>query len=140
MSINIDATYSTLCSMIQCYREKVSAVKPEDEWQENVINSLDALCSLQEFFSEIENTTLSCIKEVERYDIYPTSYERFEATYRMFGNFLWFESSQSDNARIDPHSFGGCLSLMYELIGKNETQTLCRAMNEIVILMLRSEP
>lgn len=134
MDTNIENAFSKLLNIIQSCREKVVAVNPEDEWQEY------ALCSLQEFFSEIENTTLSCIREVERYDIYPTSYERFEAAYRMFANFLWFASSQSDNERIDPHSFGGCLSLMYELIGKNETQTLCRAMNEIVILMLQSEP
>ena len=134
MDTNMENAFSKLLNIIQNCREKVAAVTPENEWQEY------SLCSLQEFFSEIENTTLSCIREVERYDIYPTSYERFEAAYRMFANFSWFASSQSDNDRIDPHSFGGCLSLMYELIGKNETRTLCRAMNEIVILMLRSDP
>jgi len=33
MNTNIDAAYSTLRSAIQRYREKVSAVKPEDETQ-----------------------------------------------------------------------------------------------------------
>jgi hypothetical protein len=119
--------------MIQRYREKVSAVKPEDEWQENVINSIQA------FFSEIEDALYSGKSNMERY-AHATSLQRFEETKRVFSFISYFEGPEPENERIDPHSFGGCLSLMYELIGKNETQTLCRAMNEIVILMLRSDP
>ena len=133
MDTNMENSFSKLLNIIQSCREKVATVNPEEEWQEY------ALCSLQEFFSEIENTTLSCIREVECYDIYPTSYERFESVYRMFDNFSWFEPTRSENARIDPPSFGRCLELMSELVGKNDRQMLCRAMNEIIVKMLQSE-
>ena len=133
MNTDMENAFSKLLNIIQSCREKVTVVKPDDEWQEY------SLCCLQEFFSEIENTTLSCIREIEHCPTYPSSYERFESAYRMFDNFSWFDPTQSENARIDPPSLGRCLELMSELVGKNERQMLCRAMNEIIVNMLQPE-
>lgn len=132
MSINIDATYSTLCSMIQCYREKVSAVKPEDEWQENVINSLDS------FFSEIEDSLYSGKRNMERYTS-ATPLQRFEEIKRVFSFISYFEGPEPENEDFDPLTFSECLSHLPEYIGEDETQKLCRTMNEIFAQMLVGE-
>lgn len=132
MSINIDATYSTLCSMIQCYREKVSAVKPEDEWQENVINSLDA------FFSEIEDTLYSGKRNMEHYTS-ATPLQRFKETKRVFSFISYFEGPEPENEDFDPLTFSECLSHLPEYIGEDEIQNLCRIMNEIFAQMLVGE-
>ena len=132
MSINIDATYSTLCSMIQCYRVKVSAVKPEDEWQENVINSLDA------FFSEIEDSLYSGKRNMERYTS-ATPLQRFEEMKRVFSFISYFEGPEPEKEDFDPLTFSECLSHLPEYIGEDETQKLCRTMNEIFAQMLVGE-
>ena len=132
MSINIDATYSTLCSRIQCYRVKVSAVKPEDEWQENVVDSL------QSFFSEIEYALCSGKRNMEHYTS-ATPLQRFEEIKRVFSFISYFEGPEPENEDFDPLTFSECLSHLPEYIGEDETQKLCRTMNEIFAQMLVGE-
>ena len=132
MNANIDSAYSTLCSMIQRYREKVSAVKPEDEWQENVINSIQA------FFSEIEDALYSGKSNMERY-AHATSLQRFEETKRVFSFISYFEGPEPENEDFDPLTFNECLERLPKYIGEDETQNLCRIMNEIFAQMLVGE-
>lgn len=132
MNVNIDSAYSTLCSAIQRYREKVSAVKPEDEWQENVINSIQA------FFSEIEDALYSGKSNMERY-AHATSLQRFEETKRVFSFISYFEGPEPENEDFDPLTFSECLERLPEYIGEDETQNLCRIMNELFAQMLVGE-
>lgn len=132
MNTNIDAAYATLCSMIQCYREKVLAVKPEDEWQENVINSIQA------FFSEIEDSLYSGKRNMEHYTS-ATPLQRFEETKRVFSFISYFEGPEPENEDFDPLTFSECLEHLPEYIGEDETQNLCRIMNEIFAQMLVGE-
>lgn len=132
MNTNIDSAYSTLCSMIQRCREKVSAVKPEDEWQENVINSIQA------FFSEIEDALYSGKSNMERY-AHATSLQRFEETKRVFSFISYFEGPEPENEDFDPLTFSECLERLPKYIGEDETQNLCRIMNEIFAQMLVGE-
>lgn len=132
MNTNIDAAYSTLRSAIQRYREKVSAVKPEDEWQENVIDSL------QSFFSEIEYALCSGKRNMEHYKS-ATPLQRFEEIKRVFSFISYFEGPEPENEDFDPLTFSECLSHLPEYIGEDETQNLCRIMNEIFAQMLVGE-
>ena len=132
MNVNIDAAYSTLHNMIQRYKEKVSAVKPEDEWQENVVNSLDA------FFSEIEDILYSGKRNMDHYTS-ATPLQRFEEIKRVFSFISYFEGPELENEDFDPLTFSECLSHLPEYIGEDETQNLCRIMNEIFAQMLVGE-
>ena len=132
MNTNIDSAYSTLRSMIQRYREKVSAIKPEDEWQENVINSIQA------FFSEIEDTLYSGKRNMEHYTS-ATPLQRFKETKRVFSFISYFEGPEPENEDFDPLTFSECLSHLPEYIGEDEIQNLCRIMNEIFAQMLVGE-
>lgn len=132
MNTNIDSAYATLCSMIQCYREKVSAVKPEDEWQENVVDSL------QSFFSEIEYELCSGKRNMDHYTS-ATHLQRFEETKSVFSFISYFEGPEPENEDFDPLTFSECLERLHEYIGEDETQNLCRTMNEILAQMLVGE-
>jgi hypothetical protein len=132
MNTNIDAAYSTLRSAIQRYQEKVSAVKPEDEWQENVVDSL------QSFFSEIEYALCSGKRNMEHYTS-ATPLQRFEEIKRVFSFISYFEGPEPENEDFDPLTFSECLSHLPEYIGEDETQNLCRIMNEIFAQMLVGE-
>lgn len=132
MNTNIDAAYSTLRSAIQRYREKVSAVKPEDEWQENVVDSL------QSFFPEIEYALCSGKRNMEHYTS-ATPLQRFEEIKRVFSFISYFEGPEPENEDFDPLTFSECLSYLPEYIGEDETQNLCRIMNEIFAQMLVGE-
>lgn len=132
MNTNIDAAYSTLRSSIQRYREKVSAVKPEDEWQENVVDSL------QSFFSEIEYALCSGKRNMKHYTS-ATPLQRFEEIKRVFSFISYFEGPEPENEDFDPLTFSECLSHLPEYIGEDETQNLCRIMNEIFAQMLVGE-
>ena len=98
MNTNIDAAYSTLRSAIQRYREKVSAVKPEDEWQENVVDSL------QSFFSEIEYALCSGKRNMEHYT-FATPLQRFEEIKRVFSFISYFDGPEPENEDFDPLTF-----------------------------------
>ena len=132
MNTNIDAAYSTLRSAIQRYQEKVSAVKPEDEWQENVVDSL------QSCVSEIEYALCSGKRNMEHYTS-ATPLQRFEEIKRVFSFISYFEGPEPENEDFDPLTFSECLSHLPEYIGEDETQNLCRIMNEIFAQMLVGE-
>lgn len=130
MNINKKKAFSKLLRIIKNLRKEVAAINPDGEWQEYML-----MC-LQEFFNEIENNSIYCIEEVGRRS---SAYEKFEAVYFMFINFSYFNPTQSENPKLDPPSFGRCLELVREILGEEDAQTLCRAMNEFIIQILKEK-
>ena len=130
MNKNKKKAFSKLLRIIKNLRKEVVAVNPDGEWQEYML-----MC-LQEFFNEIENTSIYCVEKVGRRS---SAYKKFEIVYSMFGNFSWFDPTQSDNPKIDPPSFGRCLEFVREILGDEGAQTLCCAINEFIIQILKEK-
>ena len=129
MNKNTKNAFLKLLRTIKNLRKEVVAVNPDGEWQEYM------LVCLQEFFNEIENTFIYCVEKVGR----RSAYEKFEIVYSMFGNFSWFDPTQSDNPKIDPPSFGRCLEFVRETLGEEDAQTLCHVINEFIIQILKEK-
>ena len=62
-----------------------------------------------------------------------THLQRFEETKRVFSFISYFEGPEPENEDFDP------LTRLPEYIGEDETQNLCRTMNEILAQMLVGE-
>lgn len=68
-----------------------------------------------------------------------THLQRFEETKRVFSFISYFEGPEPENEDFDPLTFSECLERLPEYIGEDETQNLCRTMNEILAQMLVGE-